>query len=91
MFEVGNMRNAHLKTVRNLWKEYVITPNFHNESLIGFALVLLVYSLDVVQLWLRLLGQHLKRSTDPDFMFLPRYAYSKLPPDPPHAYANPHP
>jgi mRNA turnover protein 4 len=37
MFEVGNMRNAHLKTVRNLWKEYVITLNFHNESLIGFC------------------------------------------------------
>ena len=22
LFEVGSMRNAHLKTVRNLWKEY---------------------------------------------------------------------
>jgi hypothetical protein len=24
LFEVGSMRNAHLKTVRNLWKEYVL-------------------------------------------------------------------
>ena len=22
LFDVGSMRNAHLKTVRNLWKEY---------------------------------------------------------------------
>lgn len=23
LFEIGSMRNAHLKTVRKLWKEYV--------------------------------------------------------------------
>jgi hypothetical protein len=24
IFDVGSMRNAHLKTVRNLWKEYAL-------------------------------------------------------------------
>ena len=24
LFDVGSMRNAHLKTVRNLWKEYAM-------------------------------------------------------------------
>jgi mRNA turnover protein 4 len=38
LFEVGSMRNAHLKTVRKLWKEYVLVvptysiPTFKNSS-----------------------------------------------------------
>lgn len=31
LFEVGNMRNAHLKIVRKLWKECV--PRFHTRLL----------------------------------------------------------
>ena len=34
LFEVGSMRNAHLKTVRNLWKEYAsvfCAKNVHND------------------------------------------------------------
>lgn len=56
VFEVGTMRNTHLKTVRSLWKEcvehislcrdlFLIIPIYY------FLLVLLVYSLEDALWW----------------------------------------
>jgi mRNA turnover protein 4 len=55
LFDVGSMRNAHLKTVRNLWKEYALHLFAKKKLKMAYVLlsVQLGYSLDEEQWWQR--------------------------------------
>ena len=54
LFEVGAMRNSHLKTVRKLWKECATLPNVFYTSFFFLIFILFQFGADV--LWTR--GSH---------------------------------
>ena len=76
LFEVGSMRNTHLKTVRKLWKEYVTWSLHTREAEHTMDVALLGYSLDAAQSWRKRWEQHRRKSTVMEYTNLPRCAIS---------------